>query len=199
MSGFGDYLVGYQRGKWAAESAQNTQRMVDLLWGRRPVEVDQSYIDGLHAALQQEQATARHNYKVAEQFERDAENWKAYAQRLEAERDALTVTGERMLATLREADEDLVSARKDASARYAQESRRHDETAAKRDSLERFHYIMATLFAAERAGKSGSPEYEELKLLAQEVSAIISARKNFEGFVGDKLERYQFLHKALSA
>ncbi len=146
MLDIGDYLVGYQRGKQAAEGEQHIGRMVDLLWGRRTVEVDQSYIDGLHAAVQREQAAAEHNYRAGE-------SWRATAWRLQAE--------------LAKAKATLESNRIKAHSRLSRREEWRQSLLAQRNSLAGFHYLMAILFTAEAAGKSGSPEYRELKSYAQ--------------------------------
>jgi hypothetical protein len=43
-----------------------------FLWGNRPVEVDQSYIDELHNAHHRESELADHNYKAATDWRNEA-------------------------------------------------------------------------------------------------------------------------------
>jgi hypothetical protein len=45
-----DYLLGYSQGRSSAEDERDTNAII-VIYGRRPVTVDQSYIDRLHAAL----------------------------------------------------------------------------------------------------------------------------------------------------
>ena len=57
-------LAWFQLGKWSEENARRSRRSAALLWGNRPVEVDQSYIDELHNAHHRESELADHNYKL---------------------------------------------------------------------------------------------------------------------------------------
>ena len=52
-------LAWFQLGKWSEENARRSRRSAALLWGNRPVEVDQSYIDELHNAHHQGERTRR--------------------------------------------------------------------------------------------------------------------------------------------
>ena len=47
-----DYLLGYSQGRSSAEDERDTNAIIArVIYGQRPVTVDQSYIDRLHAAL----------------------------------------------------------------------------------------------------------------------------------------------------
>ena len=55
------YIFGYQQGQHSAERDQWAQNFKERLAGRRPVTVDQSYIDNLHGRPTQNQDAADHN------------------------------------------------------------------------------------------------------------------------------------------
>ena len=76
-----DYLLGYSQGRASAEDERDTNALVsELFYGQRPVQVDQSYLDSLHAALSAANASSDHNYDAADRFRNEAFQWKAYAQ-----------------------------------------------------------------------------------------------------------------------
>ncbi|WP_294541271.1 hypothetical protein [uncultured Rhodoblastus sp.] len=76
------FLTGYMAG----ESAADTQKAIDGVWqtldGRRPVTVDQSHLNALHAQLRNALATAERNYQIGSE-------WIARAKVLEQENVAL--------------------------------------------------------------------------------------------------------------
>ena len=77
------YLVGFTAGESAAESRRDLQRASHaVVYGVRPVEVDQSYIDGLHADLHNARSDSDHNAKIANE-------WIAYAEALKKENESL--------------------------------------------------------------------------------------------------------------
>ena len=52
MSGMIGYALGYDAGRSDEQTANHQREVVhQILYGERPVTVDQSYIDQLHAAL----------------------------------------------------------------------------------------------------------------------------------------------------
>ena len=71
-----DYLLGYSQGRSSAEDERDTNAIIArVIYGQRPVTVDQSYIDQLHAALANANATAEHNFGKAELFDSEARPW----------------------------------------------------------------------------------------------------------------------------
>src|SRR5271168_4043157 len=81
MSGPIGYVLGYDAGRSDAEISRQRREIVDrIFYGTRNVEVDQSYIDRLHAALAAANASSDHNYDAADRFRNEAFEWKAYAQ-----------------------------------------------------------------------------------------------------------------------
>ena len=74
------YALGYDAGR-SDEQTGNRQREIvhQILYGERPVTVDQSYIDQLHAALAEARADSAHNTITADQFHAEALDWKQKA------------------------------------------------------------------------------------------------------------------------
>ena len=58
-----DYLLGYSQGRSSAEDERETKALVArVIYGRRPVQVDQSYIDQLlHVYSRSFDPTSDHN------------------------------------------------------------------------------------------------------------------------------------------
>ena len=49
-----DYLLGYSQGRSSAEDERDANALVArVLYGQRPVQVDQSYLDQLHQLVEQ--------------------------------------------------------------------------------------------------------------------------------------------------
>ena len=67
----------------------------------------------------------------------------------------------------------------------------------KNNTLHSILLVTSALTNAEKAGKGGSPEYQELNLLKDEMLAIISQHGNFDRFPEEKHARYIFLVKTL--
>ena len=85
-----DYLLGYSQGRSSAEDERETNALVArVIYGRRPVLVDQSYLDQLHQVVQKFRADSDHNFDKADLFHREALEWKADAERHEAHAAAL--------------------------------------------------------------------------------------------------------------
>jgi hypothetical protein len=76
------YIVGYEDGKSSEKYGRTAGEFWNRIFRRGPVTVDQSYIDSLHAHLQNAQATAQHNERVCKE-------WIAQAEKLEQEVAAL--------------------------------------------------------------------------------------------------------------
>jgi hypothetical protein len=73
------YLAGFSAGESATESRRDLQRASHaFIYGVRPVEVDQRYIDGLQTEVDNARSQSQHNAKVAH-------DWIAYAKALESQ------------------------------------------------------------------------------------------------------------------
>ena len=185
-----DYLLGYSQGRSSAEDERDTNAIIArVIYGQRPVTVDQSYIDQLHAALANANATSDHNFGKAELFHTEALSWKDKAHQFrnealywrdekfapaEAEAKALRKENAVLLAQLEERDPDL-----------AEEQAAHDETFKERQSLHRFRVIATSLIDALLAGRANRPEFAELLKLAKDAADTIERGDLFTAFRDD--------------
>jgi hypothetical protein len=77
MSGMIGYALGYDAGRSDEQTANHRLKVVhQILYDERPVTVDQSYIDRLHAALATANNASKHNYAVCVQWEQKADQFK---------------------------------------------------------------------------------------------------------------------------
>jgi hypothetical protein len=185
-----DYLLGYSQGRSSAEDERDTKAIIArVIYGQRPVTVDQSYIDQLHAALANANATSDHNFGKAELFHSEALSWKDKAHQFrnealhwrdekfapaEAEAKALRKENAVLLARLEERDPDL-----------AEEQAAHDETFKERQGLHRFRVIATSLIDALLAGRANRPEFAELLNLAKDAADTIERGDLFTAFRDD--------------
>ena len=185
-----DYALGYSRGRSSAEDERDTKAIIArVIYGQRPVTVDQSYIDQLHAALANANATSDHNFGKAELFHSEALSWKDKAHQFrnealhwrdekfapaEAEAKALRKENAVLLARLEERDPDL-----------AEEQAAHDETFKERQGLHRFRVIATSLIDALLAGRANRPEFAELLNLAKDAADTIERGDLFTAFRDD--------------
>jgi epoxyqueuosine reductase QueG len=83
---FSAYSVGYDAGRSDEQTANHRLAVVhQILTGARPVTVDQSYIDQLHAALADARDASAHNYAASKRFEASALEWEGKAQQFRNE------------------------------------------------------------------------------------------------------------------
>jgi hypothetical protein len=176
-----DYLIGYNQGRNSAEADRDTNAIVArVIYGQRPVTVDQSYIDRLHAALAEARADSTHNYKTADQFHAEALEWKAKAdkffnealywrdQKFAPARDRAKARCEENavlqaeIARLREENAVLLARLQQRNPTLAAEQAAHDETFKEKQSLQRFRVVAASLIDALLAGRANRPEFVEL-------------------------------------
>ena len=185
-----DYLLGYSQGRSSAEDERDTNAIIArVIYGQRPVTVDQSYIDQLHAALANANATSDHNFGKAELFHSEALSWKDKAHQFrnealywrdekfapaEAEAKALRKENAVLLARLEERDPDL-----------AEEQAAHDETFKERQGLHRFRVIATSLIDALLAGRANRPEFAELLNLAKDAADTLERGDLFTAFRDD--------------
>ena len=142
-----------------------------MLYGQRPVTVDQSYIDQLEGALADAQSASQHNFGAADAFELEAGKWKAYAQAQEARVAQLqTQLAERGVA--------LEMAR----AALEQEHAAHRTTNEQKHGLNLFRLIATWLVDAHIAGRSDRPAFAEMRDMAKLVSNAIERGNTFFGY-----------------
>ena len=189
-----DYLLGYSQGRSSAEDERETNALVArVIYGRRPVQVDQSYLDQLHQLVQKFQADSDHNFEKAELFHREALEWKADAERHEARAAALQAEVAALQAQLVDAALDQ------AQAAIAQERALHQTTHEEKWGLNLFRLMATWLIEAHSAGRSDRPEFAELRDMAKDVTDAIQRGNPFRGYRDEpeKKARLEMLVAAL--
>jgi hypothetical protein len=190
MSGVLGYVLGYENGRSDAETSRRNREVVDsVLSGQRSVQVDQSYLDQLHANLADADAASKHNFDAADAFELEAEKWKSFALAQEARAYALDVQLAGQKAALGQ-----------AKAALAQEQTAHDATDAEKHGLNLFRLIATWLINAHIAGRAEWPEFLEMRDMAKDVTDAIERSEIFNGYRDEpeKKERLRALLNALT-
>jgi hypothetical protein len=174
-----DYLLGYSQGRSSAEDERETNALVErVIYGRRPVQVDQSYLDQLHQLVQKFRADSDHNFDKADLFHREALEWKADAERHEARAEALQAQVSALQAQLAE----RAAALDQADAALAQERAAHQTTHEEKWGLDLFRLIATWLIEAHIAGRSDRPEFAEMRDMAKDVTDAIQRGEPFRGY-----------------
>ncbi len=173
-----DYLFGYSQGRSSAEDERETNALVAwVIYGRRPVQVDQSYLDRLLHALSDAQSASKHNFAAADAFELEAGKWKAYAQAKEAQVAALQAQLAERAAALDQ-----------AQAAIAQERAAHQSTHDEKWGLDLFRRMATWLINAHIAGRSDRTAFAEMRDIAKAVADAIDRGEPFRGY-SDKPEK----------
>ena len=201
MSGMIGYALGYDAGRSDEQTANHQREVVhQILYGERPVTVDQSYIDRLHAALDAANDASIHNYNAANQWEAKAQQFKnealywrdekyapvrAKAKARREENAALQAQNTALrneIAALRDENTVLLARLQERNPDLAEEQAAHDETFKERQSLHRFRVIAASLIDALLAGRANRPEFAELLNLAKTAADTIERGDLFTAF-----------------
>ena len=194
MSGMIGYALGYEDGGSSAEVSRGNHELIErALYGTRPVTVDQSYIDQLHAALAKARDASAHNYAACDQFQASALEWedKAHQFRNEAlywrdQKFAPAAANAKALreenAVLRDENAILLARLEERHPDLANEQAAHDETFRERQSLHRFRVIATSLIDALLAGRANRPEFAELLNLAKDAADTIERGDLFTAF-----------------
>ena len=203
MSGMIAYCCGIRRmaGQMQRTVSQGNREIVDrVFYGERPVTVDQSYIDRLHAALDDARANSAHNYKTADQFHAEALDWKQKAHQFRNEalywRDQKFAPAKAKAKALRQEnavlrDENTFCATKtpfsspelkERNPDLVEEQAAHDETFKEKQSLQRFRVLAASLIDALLAGRADRPEFAELLTIAKDAADTIERGDLFTAF-----------------
>src|SRR5271165_7040372 len=184
MSGPIGYVLGYDAGRSDAEISRQRREIVDrIFYGTRNVEVDQSYIDRLHAALSAANASSDHNYDAADRFRNEALEWKGKAEQFhgealhwrgralpaEADAKALRAHNAALQAQLAERDAALAKAKAASAAERTVHQTTHDE----KWGLNLFRLMATWLIEAHIAGRSDRPEFAELRDMAKDATDAI--------------------------
>src|ERR1700722_1882102 len=201
MLGLKAYSVGYDAGRSDEQTVNRRREIVhQILYGQRPVTVDQSYIDQLHAAVATANANSIHNYNTADQFHAEALEWEDKARQFRNEalywRDQKFASIKAKAKALREQnavlqDENtvlreenavLLARLKERNPDLAEEQAAHDETFREKQSLQRFRVIAASLIDALLAGRADRPEFAELLTIAKDAADTIERGDLFTAF-----------------
>jgi hypothetical protein len=191
---FSAYSVGYDAGR-SDERTGNSRREIvhQILTGARPVTVDQSYIDQLHAALAEARDASAHNYAASNRFQSSALEWenKAHQFRNEAlywreQKFAPAKAGAKALreqnAALRDENAVLLARLKERNPDLAEEQAAHDETFKEKQSLQRFRVLASSLIDALLAGRADRPEFAEVLKIAKDAADSIERGDLFTAF-----------------
>jgi hypothetical protein len=189
---FSAYSVGYDAGRSDERTSKRDRELVHQIFtGARPVTVDQSYIDRLHAALDIANDASAHNYAASNRLLAEALDWKEKMQQFRDE--ALYWRDEKYAparakakarreenaalqaenARLREENAVLLARLQQRNPTLAAEQAAHDETFKEKQSLQRFRVIAASLIDALLAGRANRPEFAELLNLTKAAADAI--------------------------
>jgi chromosome segregation ATPase len=196
-----DYALGYSQGRSSAEDERDTKAIVArVIYGQRPVTVDQSYIDELHAALASARDASAHNYAACDQFQASALEWEDKARQfrnealywrdqkfapVKAKAKALgeqNAVLQRENTVLREEIAVLLARLKERNPDLAEEQAAHDGTFEEKQSLQRFRVLAASLIDALLAGRADRPEFAELLTIAKDAADTIERGDLFTAF-----------------
>jgi regulator of replication initiation timing len=196
-----EYALGYSQGRSSAEDERDTKAIIArVIYGQRPVTVDQSYIDQLHAALASARDASAHNYTACDQFQASALEWEDKARQFRNE--ALYWRDEKFApvkakakalreqnavlqdenTVLREENAVLLARLKERNPDLAEEQAAHDETFKEKQSLQRFRVLAASLIDALLAGRADRPEFTELLKIAKDAADTIERGDLFTAF-----------------
>jgi hypothetical protein len=179
------YSLGYDSGRSDERRGNHNREIVhQILYGERPVTVDQSYIDRLHAALATANNASEHNYRTsnewkqkAQQFKNEALYWRdekyepARARSRARREENAALQAE--IARLREENATLLARLQQRNPTLAAEQAAHDETFKEKQSLQRFRVVAASLIDALLAGRANRPEFAELLNLTKAAADAI--------------------------
>jgi hypothetical protein len=191
-----DYLLGYSQGRSSADDERDTNALVArVLYGQRPVQVDQSYLDQLHRLMEEFRCNSIHNFDKSEQFYAEALAWKEKAMRFEG--DAKAVRGQNVALQTQLAERD--AALGGAQAAIAEERALHQTTHEEKWGLKLFRLMATWLIEAHSAGRSDRPEFAELRDMAKDVTDAIQRGNPFRGYRDEpeKKARLEMLVAAL--
>ena len=197
---FSAYSVGYDAGRLDERTGKRHEVVHQILYGERPVTVDQSYIDRLHAALNEARANSTHWRQKTDQFRNEALYWRdqkfaaanAKSKALREENAALcdensalrneTATLRDQKTTLRDENAVLLARLHERNPDLVEEQAAHNETFKEKQSLQRFRVLAALLIDALLAGRANRPEFAELLTIAKDAADTIERGDLFTAF-----------------
>jgi hypothetical protein len=201
MFGWTAYSLGYDAGRSDQRRGKRRVEIVhQILYGERPVTVDQSYIDRLHAALAVANDASDHNYAASNRLLAEALEWKQKARQFRNEalywRDQKFAPAKAKAkarreenailqhenTVLREENAVLLARLKERSPDLAEEQAAHDETFKEKQSLQRFRVLASSLIDALLTGRADRPEFTELLKIAKDAADTIERGDLFTAF-----------------
>jgi hypothetical protein len=187
MSGMIGYALGYDHGKSSADVSRGNRELLErAFYGVRPVTVDQSYIDRLHAALADARSDSDHNYAASNRLYAEALDWKQKAHQFRNEalywRDQKFASAKAKAKALREENAVLLARLQERNPDLAEEQAAHDETFKEKQSLQRFRVLASSLIDALLAGRADRPEFAELLTIAKDAADTIVRGNLFTAF-----------------
>jgi hypothetical protein len=187
---FSAYSVGYDAGRSDERTGNRRGEIVhQILTGARPVTVDQSYIDQLHAALAEARDASAHNYAASNRFQSSALEWEDKAQQFQNEalywRDQKFAPVKARAKALRDENAVLLTRLKERNPDLAEEQAAHDETFKEKQSLQRFRVLATSLIDALLASRADRPEFAELLTIAKHAADTIERGDLFTAFRGE--------------
>ena len=190
MIDFTAYSLGYDAGRSDHQTTERQRELVhQIFYGGRPVTVDQSYIDQLHAALAEANDASAHNFAASNRLLSEALEWKEKAHQFRNEalawRDEKFVPAKAKAEALGEENAVLLARIEERDPDIAAEQAAHYETFKERQSLQRFRVVATTLIDALLAGRADRPEFAELLGVAKEAADTIERGDLFTAFRGE--------------
>jgi hypothetical protein len=201
MFGWTAYSLGYDAGRSDQRRGKRRVEIVhQILYGERPVTVDQSYIDRLHAALAVANDASDHNYAASNRLLAEALEWKQKARQFRNEalywRDQKFAPAKAKAkarreenailqhenAALRDENAVLLARLKERNPDLAEEQAAHDETFKEKQSLQRFRVLASSLIDALLTGRADRPEFTELLKIAKDAADTIERGDLFTAF-----------------
>jgi hypothetical protein len=184
---FSAYSVGYDAGRSDERTGKRHREVVhQILYGERPVTVDQSYIDRLHAALNEARANSTHWRQKTDQFRNEALYWRDQKFAPERAKAKARLEENAILqhenTVLREENAVLLARLKERNPDLAEEQTAHDETFKEKQSLQRFRVLAASLIDALLVGRANRPEFAELLKIAKNAADTIERGDLFTAF-----------------
>ncbi len=174
-----DYLLGYSQGRSSAEDERDTRALVArVIYGQRPITVDQAYLDQLNHLVEKFRSDSDYNFNKVEQFYAEALEWKAAAQRHEARAAALQAQNVALQAQLAE----RAGALDQAQAAFTRERAAHQSTHDEKWGLNLFRLMATWLINAHIAGRSDRPAFAEMRDMAKDVTDAIERGEPFRGY-----------------
>ena len=205
MKGWIGYSLGYDAGRSDERIGNSQLELVhNILYGERPVTVDQLYIDRLHATLAEVREASVHNYDASNRLYAEGFEWKQKAYQFRDEalycRDQRFAPATGKIKALREENAALRARLEKRNPDLSAEQDAHQKTHEKKQSLQCFRLVATAILDALLEGRADRPEFGELVAMVKEAAEVIDLGGPFFGFseTPEKAERLDALTDALA-